>query len=62
MLQLRHQEAFSTVKSHVLSPAIAQQLKDTPELEDNYEERGRGLKIISAIADSRYCLFISKSY
>ncbi|MBD2566505.1 ATP-binding protein [Anabaena lutea] len=50
---------------------LAQQLQDTPELEDNDKERGRGLKIISAIADkltyeqiadNRYCLFMSKSY
>jgi serine/threonine-protein kinase RsbW len=41
------------------------------EFEENYQERGRGLKIMSAIADNlycesvvdhRYCLFISKYY
>jgi serine/threonine-protein kinase RsbW len=44
-------------------------LQQTSEFEDNEEERGRGLKIMSAIADelsyepttdNRYCLFISK--
>ncbi len=46
-------------------------LQEIVELKDNYEDRGRGLKIMSAIADqlsyektsdNRYCLFISKSY
>jgi serine/threonine-protein kinase RsbW len=50
---------------------LLKQLQETSELEDNQQERGRGLKIMSAIADklsyeptedNRYCLFISKSY
>ncbi|WP_413173222.1 ATP-binding protein [Anabaena azotica] len=50
---------------------LVKQLQETSELEDNQQERGRGLKIMSAIADklsyeptedNRYCLFISKSY
>ncbi|MDZ8070837.1 MAG: anti-sigma regulatory factor [Nostoc sp. DedQUE08] len=50
---------------------LEQQLRQTSEFEDNNRERGRGLKIMSAIADklsyeptvdNRYCLFISKSY
>lgn len=48
---------------------IKQKLKTIPELDNNYNERGRGLKIINAIADelsyevqsdNRCCLFISK--
>lgn len=44
-------------------------LEETSEFEDNNRERGRGLKIMSEIADklsyertadNRYCLFISK--
>ncbi len=50
---------------------LEEQLRQTSEFEDNYQERGRGLKIMSAIADkfsyertidNRYCLFISKYY
>ncbi len=50
---------------------LAQQLQNSPELADNYEERGRGLKIMSQLVDklsyeptddNRYCLFISKNY
>ncbi|MEH2205817.1 MAG: anti-sigma regulatory factor [Nostoc sp.] len=50
---------------------LEQQLRQTSEFEDNNRERGRGLKIMSAIADklsyeptvdNRYCLFISKFY
>ncbi|MEH2104808.1 ATP-binding protein [Nostoc sp.] len=50
---------------------LEQQLRQTSEFEDNDQERGRGLKIMSAIADkfsyeravdNRYCLFISKYY
>ena len=46
-------------------------LQEIDELEANDGERGRGLKIMSAIADlmsyeqmpdRRYCLFLSKSY
>ncbi len=46
-------------------------LQKISELEENEEERGRGLKIISAIADTlsyermmdnRYCLFMTKAY
>ncbi|MGM3307098.1 ATP-binding protein [Anabaena sp. WFMT] len=50
---------------------LEQALQEIDELEDNYQERGRGLKIMSAIADklsyektldNRYCLFMSKLY
>ncbi|MBH8572415.1 anti-sigma regulatory factor [Nostocaceae cyanobacterium CENA369] len=50
---------------------LEQQLAQTAEFEENEQERGRGLKIMSAIADklsyeqtvdNRYCLFISKFY
>ncbi|MEH2357924.1 ATP-binding protein [Nostoc sp.] len=50
---------------------LEQKLHQISEFEDNDRERGRGLKIMSAIADklsyeptgdNRYCLFISKSY
>ncbi|WP_392534853.1 ATP-binding protein [Nostoc sp. C117] len=50
---------------------LEKQLRQTAEFEDNEQERGRGLKIMSAIADklsyegtvdNRYCLFISKYY
>ncbi|MBD2180063.1 ATP-binding protein [Aerosakkonema funiforme] len=47
------------------------QLAQTPKLEDNFEGRGRGLKIISLLADyftyksadeRRNCLLMSKQY
>ncbi|RCJ36459.1 ATPase [Nostoc minutum NIES-26] len=50
---------------------LEQQLQQTSEFEENEQERGRGLKIMSAIADklsyertedNRYCLFINKYY
>ena len=50
---------------------LGKQLRMTSALEDNEQERGRGLQIISTIADklryeltedNRYCLFISKHY
>ncbi len=50
---------------------LEKQLQQTSEFEENDQERGRGLKIMSTIADklsyertvdNRYCLFISKSY
>lgn len=50
---------------------LEQQLRETPEFEDNDNERGRGLKIMTAIADelsydatadSRQLLFIKKCY
>lgn len=50
---------------------LEEQLRQTSEFEDNDQERGRGLKIMSAIADklsyertidNRYCLFMSKYY
>ncbi|MBW4688724.1 MAG: anti-sigma regulatory factor [Komarekiella atlantica HA4396-MV6] len=50
---------------------LEQELRETSELEENDQERGRGLKIMAAIADNlsyeptadnRYCLFISKYY
>jgi len=50
---------------------LNQQIETTLELEENYNERGRGLKIMSAIADklsyeltedNRYCLLIRKNY
>jgi serine/threonine-protein kinase RsbW len=49
---------------------LEKKLQQISEFEDNEDERGRGLKIMSAIADelsyerttdNRYCLFISKS-
>ncbi|BAY14841.1 putative anti-sigma regulatory factor serine/threonine protein kinase [Anabaenopsis circularis NIES-21] len=50
---------------------LEKQLREVSELKDNEQERGRGLKIMSAIADklsyekiadNYYCLFISKFY
>ncbi|MEH2246783.1 ATP-binding protein [Nostoc sp.] len=50
---------------------LEEQLRQTSEFEENDQERGRGLKIMSAIADklsyeravdNRYYLFISKYY
>ncbi|MEI6371992.1 MAG: ATP-binding protein, partial [Nostocales cyanobacterium ELA608] len=50
---------------------LEKQLEITSVLEDNDQERGRGLQIMSSIADklsykltddNRYCLFISKHY
>ena len=50
---------------------MQQKLQEISEFEENDEERGRGLKIMSAIADklsyehtpdNRYCLFISKYF
>ncbi len=50
---------------------LESKLRETSEFEDNDQERGRGLKIMSAMADklsyeptqdNRYCLFISKCY
>ncbi|QIR38131.1 anti-sigma regulatory factor [Tolypothrix sp. PCC 7910] len=50
---------------------LEQKLKEVSEFEDNDQDRGRGLKIMSEIADkltyeptedARYCLFISKYY
>ncbi|MBD2532032.1 anti-sigma regulatory factor [Nostoc flagelliforme FACHB-838] len=50
---------------------LERKLQQTSEFEDNEQERGRGLKIMSVIADklsyeptgdNRYCLFISKYY
>lgn len=50
---------------------IEQKLQEVPEFEDNNQARGRGLKIMSVLADNlsyekiaenRYCLFISKLY
>lgn len=50
---------------------LEQQLQKTSELEENNQERGRGLKIMSALADKltyekvaahRYCLLIKKYY
>ncbi|MCL6754697.1 anti-sigma regulatory factor [Nostoc sp. CCCryo 231-06] len=50
---------------------LEQQLQQISEFEENEQARGRGLKIMSVIADKlsykptgdhRYCLFISKSY
>ncbi len=49
---------------------LENKLQETREFEDNEQERGRGLRIMSAIADklsyerttdNRYCLFISKN-
>ncbi|BAB75459.1 ATP-binding protein [Anabaena sp. FACHB-709] len=50
---------------------LEQRLKKTTELEENIQERGRGLRIMEAIADdlsyekladNRHCLFIRKYY
>ncbi|MDM9584430.1 MULTISPECIES: anti-sigma regulatory factor [unclassified Nostoc] len=50
---------------------LEQKLRQTSEFENNDRERGRGLKIMSTIADklsyeptadNRYCLFIIKYY
>ncbi|MHC5859872.1 ATP-binding protein [Nostoc sp.] len=50
---------------------LEKKLRQTSEFEENEQERGRGLKIMSVIADklsyeptgdNRYCLFISKCY
>lgn len=50
---------------------LEQKLQELGELEENEEERGRGLKIMAAIADkleyqrtvdNRYCLFMCKYY
>lgn len=50
---------------------LQQQLQTTPELTDNFQARGRGLKIMSSIAtefsylptdDQRYCLFLKIKY
>ncbi|BAZ14766.1 putative anti-sigma regulatory factor serine/threonine protein kinase [Calothrix sp. NIES-4071] len=49
---------------------LEKKLQETCEFEENEQERGRGLRIMSAIADklsyertadNRYCLFISKN-
>ncbi|GAB1539258.1 ATP-binding protein [Scytonema sp. NUACC21] len=50
---------------------LEEKLQELGELEENEEERGRGLKIMAAIADkleyqrtvdNRYCLFMCKYY
>ena len=50
---------------------LERQLQQASEFEENEQERGRGLKIMSVIADklsyeptvdNRYCLFIGKYY
>ncbi len=50
---------------------LERKLQETAKFEENDEERGRGLKIMSALADklsyeympdNRYCLLISKYY
>lgn len=50
---------------------LKQKLLETPQLEDNNDERGRGLKVMSLIADelsytpttdNRQCLWIIKYY
>lgn len=50
---------------------LQQKLREIPEFENNDSERGRGLKIMSILADSlsyesttenRYCLWMKKSY
>ncbi|MBD2448654.1 anti-sigma regulatory factor [Nostoc sp. FACHB-152] len=64
-----------SIKIHILSQGapfdLEQQLQVQSELADNELERGRGLKIMAAIADklsyekiddNRYCLFIGKCY
>ena len=50
---------------------LQKQLQITPELTDNFQERGRGLKIMSSIAEElsylptaehHYCLFVKIKY
>ena len=49
---------------------LTQKLQEIPEFQENDDERGRGLKIISLLADNfsydqveeRKCLFIAKHY
>lgn len=50
---------------------LEQKLQETTELEENDEERGRGLRIMAALADelryeptadNRYCLLMRKYY
>ncbi|WP_016879600.1 ATP-binding protein [Chlorogloeopsis fritschii PCC 9212] len=50
---------------------IEQKLQEIAEFEENHQERGRGLKIMSILADKLsyeqvsencYCLFMSKTY
>lgn len=57
--------------SHGAAFDLKQKLQDVLEFEDNVNERGRGLKIMSAIADGlsyeqtpdeRNCLWMKKSY
>lgn len=57
--------------SHGAPFDLEQKLRETAELEDNESERGRGLKIMSEIADglsyermadNRHCLWIKKYY
>ncbi|WGV24411.1 ATP-binding protein [Halotia branconii] len=63
------------IEIHILSQSedfdLEKQLQATSALEENHQERGRGLKIMAAIADklsyertadNRYCLFIYKYY
>jgi serine/threonine-protein kinase RsbW len=50
---------------------LKEKIQNLADFEDNLQERGRGLKIMTILADQlsyeqmpdhRYCLFISKSY
>ncbi len=50
---------------------LKQRLQETPDLEDNYDERGRGLKMMEQWADdlsydrtedNRHCLYIMKRF
>lgn len=57
--------------SHGLPFDLQKKIQETAQFEDNDDERGRGLKIMSLIADelsyeptadNRYCLWIKKYY
>ncbi|MBD2493778.1 ATP-binding protein [Nostoc sp. FACHB-280] len=68
---LSHQQIDIRILSQGEAFDLEKQLQQVSEFEDNDRERGRGLKIMSAIADklsyeptadNRYCLLISKFY
>ncbi|MDZ7957852.1 MAG: anti-sigma regulatory factor [Aulosira sp. DedQUE10] len=74
-IELEAMRSSEHIEIRILSegPAfdLEQKLQEVSEFEDNQQERGRGLKIMSEIADQlsyeptadhRYCLFISKYY
>ncbi|MBU7583524.1 MAG: anti-sigma regulatory factor [Nostoc sp. TH1S01] len=70
-VRLSNQQIEIRIFSHGEAFDLQKELREISELEDNKRERGRGLKIMSAIADKlsyeqtddhRYCLFIKKFY